>query len=151
RHLQAAWTCRAWERSDILFGGIVAAHACQKDQRIKACLNEDGAIAKQPYFLDARGWGMNQPFMLIERAPHTEPPSDQELAKMKLSRERVNELLKRLDSRRDRVLHATGKGTYRVVLQSSDTSHMDFSDVGILGARTAAEREKKERVLAIVR
>src|SRR5262249_23324327 len=27
------------------FGGIAAAHACQKDERIKACLNEDGAVA----------------------------------------------------------------------------------------------------------
>src|SRR5262249_29814364 len=31
------------------FGGIAAAHACQKDQRIKACLNQDGAVAMQPY------------------------------------------------------------------------------------------------------
>src|ERR1044071_8380732 len=38
------------------FGGIAAAHACQTDQRIKACLNQDGAVASQPYFLDVRRW-----------------------------------------------------------------------------------------------
>jgi pimeloyl-ACP methyl ester carboxylesterase len=132
------------------FGGIVAAHACQKDERIKACLNQDGAVAKQPYLLDARGWGMDQAFMLIERAPRTEPPSDQELAEMNLTRDRANALLDRLNSRRDRELHATAKGTYLVVLQSNGTSHMDFSDLGVLGARTPAEQETKQRVLAVV-
>src|SRR5262249_21368780 len=92
------------------FGGIAAAHACQTDQRIKACLNQDGAVASQPYFLVVRRWGMDQPFMLIERAFRTDPPSDQELAAMKLTRERVNEIRKRLDALRDRALRATGKG-----------------------------------------
>jgi len=133
------------------FGGIAAAHACQKDQRIKACLNEDGAVANQPYFLDVRGWGMDQPFMLIERASRTEPPSEQELAAMKLTRERVNEIRKRLDSRRDGALRATGKRTYRVVLQRNGTSHMDFSDLTVLGAGIPVEQEKGERVLVVVR
>jgi predicted dienelactone hydrolase len=132
------------------FGGIVAAHACQKDERLKACLNEDGAVAMQPYFLDARGWGMDQAFMLIERAPRIEPPSDQELAEMKLTRDRVHELLDRLNSRRDRAFRAAAKGTYRVVLQRNPTSHMDFSDLGVLGAATPVEQETKERVLAAV-
>jgi pimeloyl-ACP methyl ester carboxylesterase len=132
------------------FGGIVSAHACQKDERIKACLNQDGAVAMQPYFLDARGWGMNQAFMLIERAPRIEPPSDQELAEMKLTRERAHQLLDQLNSSRDRALRATGGGTYRVLLQRKATSHMDFSDLGVLGAGTPVEQETKERTLAAV-
>ena len=72
------------------FGGIAAARACQKDPRFKACLNEDGSIARQPYLLDTRGWGMDQAFMLIERLPRTDPPSEQELAEMNLTRERVD-------------------------------------------------------------
>jgi hypothetical protein len=132
------------------FGGIAAAHACQKDWRIKACLNQDGAVASQPYFLDPRGWGMDQPFMLIERAFRMEPPSDEELAAMKLTRERVNEIRKRLDSRRDLALRATGSGTYRVVLRRNGTSHMDFSDLKVLGAATRGEFEVGERVLAAV-
>src|SRR5262249_47250840 len=114
------------------FGGIAAAHACQTDQRIKACLNQDGAVASQPYFLDVRRWGMDQPFMLIERALRTDPPSDQELAAMKLTRERVNEIRKRLDARRDRALRATGKGAYLIILRRQGTSHMDFSDLQML-------------------
>jgi predicted dienelactone hydrolase len=133
------------------FGGIAAAHACQKDQRIKACLNQDGAVAMQPYFPDARGWGMDQAFMLIERGQRMEPPSDQELAQMKLTRERVNEIRKRLDANRDRVLRATGKGAYRVVLQRSVTTHTDFTDLQVLGAPTSDERETRERIMAVVR
>src|SRR5262249_12542356 len=37
------------------FGGIVAAHACQIDRRLKACLNQDGLSAFAPYYLDERG------------------------------------------------------------------------------------------------
>jgi len=132
------------------FGGIAAAHACQKDQRFKACLNEDGAVAMQPYFLDARGWGMDQAFMLIERAPRKEPPSDQELAEMKLTRERADQLLKRLNMNRDRALHATARGAYRVVLQTRATTHMDFSDLQVLGAPTDQERETRGRTLAVI-
>jgi hypothetical protein len=52
------------------FGGVVAAHACHKDQRIKTCLKQDGAMSMKPFYLDVQGWGMNQAFMLIERPPN---------------------------------------------------------------------------------
>lgn len=133
------------------FGGIAAARACQKDQRIQACLNQDGAVAMAPFYLDAQGWGMDQPFMLIERAPRAEPPSDQELAGMKVSRSRAAEIVERLKANRDRVLRSTAKGSYLVLLQRAATAHMDFSDLRILGARDHAEMEARERVLTVVR
>jgi hypothetical protein len=132
------------------FGGIAAAHACQKDPRIKACLNQDGAVANQPYFLDVRGWGMDQAFGLIERSTRTDPPTDQELAAMKLTRVRVTEIRNKLDSRRDRALRNTGKGTILVALQRGGTSHMDFSDLQVVGAGTRAEYEMREHVLSVV-
>ena len=49
------------------FGGMAAAHACELDRRFEACLNEDGLVTKRPFYLDARGWGMDQAFMLILR------------------------------------------------------------------------------------
>ncbi len=133
------------------FGGIAAAHACQKDRRIKACLNQDGAVAMRPFYLDARSWGMDQAFMLMERAPRTDPPSDQELAEMNVTRERANEIRSRLNEYKDRVLRSTGTGSYRVVLQRSKTTHMDFSDLPILGARDRDEAETRARVLEVVR
>jgi predicted dienelactone hydrolase len=62
------------------FGGIAAAHACQIDRRLKACLDEDGVVAKKPLYLDARGWGLDQSFMLILRDPPTRRLSDAEVA-----------------------------------------------------------------------
>jgi hypothetical protein len=115
---------------------MAAAHACQVDRRIKACLNQDGANAFQPFPLDTRGWGMDQPFMLIERAPETTPPSDQALAEMKLTRQRLDELLARLRHGHDAALQSTGRGSYRVVLDGTKTTHMDFSDLPFLGARS---------------
>jgi hypothetical protein len=103
------------------------------------------------WIMASRGWGMDQPFMLFARAQRMEPLSDQELAQMKFTRERVNEIRKRLDSNRDRVLRATGKGAYRVVLQRSVTTHMDFTDLQVLGAPTKDKAETRERMMAVVR
>lgn len=132
------------------FGGIVAAHACQRDQRIKACLNQDGAMGMKPFYLDVHGWGMNQAFMLIERPPNREPLTDNDLAAMKLTRERALELIERLNSPRDRALRATGRGSYRVLLRRSVTTHMDFSDLTLLSAQDSIQRKQRMRVLAVV-
>ena len=132
-------------------GGMAAAHACQIDRRIKACLNQDGAAAMKPFYLDARGWGMDQPFMLIERAPRTTPPSDQELAAMKLTRPQADQLIARLRHDMDATLRSTAQGSYRVVLETAPTTHEDFTDLPFLGAPTASEADTRARILAVVR
>jgi hypothetical protein len=132
-------------------GGISAAHACQIDRRIKACLNQDGAAAMKPFYLDARGWGMDQPFMLMERAPRTVPPGDQELAAMKLTRPQADELISRLRHDKEATLRSTAQGSYRVVLDSGPTTHGDFTDLPFLGASTASEADTRARILGVVR
>ena len=42
-------------------------------------------------------------------------------------------------------------GSYRVVLQSATTTHMDFSDLPVLGARDPVEAEMRAHVLEVVR
>jgi pimeloyl-ACP methyl ester carboxylesterase len=133
------------------FGGIAAAHACQEDLRIKACLNQDGEVGMRPFYLDGHGWGMDQAFMFIERAPPMDPPSDNDLEEMKVTRERAYEIMARLKAYKGRVLRSTGKGAYHVTLQSRTTTHMDFSDLPVLGARDGAEAKTRERVLEVVR
>jgi predicted dienelactone hydrolase len=133
------------------FGGIAAAHACQKDRRFKACLNQDGAVAMRPFLQDARGWGMDQAFMLMERAPRNTPPTEAELEQMKITRQQASDLVARLKANKDRVLRSTGMGSYHVVLQSATTTHTDFSDLSALGARDPAEAEMRAHVLAVVR
>ena len=133
------------------FGGVAAAHACQLDRRFKACLNEDGLIAEKPFYLDVRGWGMDQAFMLIVRYAPRPRLSDDELAKMKMTRQRVEQIAARLDEYQERALRSTGKGSYRVRLRNEMTSHMDFSDLPILAARDASEEAKRTSILAVVR
>jgi len=133
------------------FGGIAAAHACQLDRRFKACLNEDGVVAKKPLFLDARGWAMDQAFMLILHDPPTRRLSEEQVAQMKMPRQRIEALVKRLDADQEAALRNTGKGSYRVRLRSEKISHMDFSDLPLLGSHDAADAEKRAAILATAR
>jgi hypothetical protein len=114
-------------------------------------LNEDGVVAKRPFFLDVRGWAMDQAFMLILHDPPTRPLSDQQVAQMKMPRQRIEAIVKRLDADQEAALRNTGTGSYRVRLRSEKTSHMDFSDLPLLGAHDPSDAEKRAAILATVR
>jgi predicted dienelactone hydrolase len=133
------------------FGGVAAAQACQSDRRFKACLNEDGLAGMQPFDVNGGGWSKDQGFMLIQRAGESGPPPDEELAKMKITRERADELIARLHRDHDAALQAVAGGSYEMVLEKSKTTHMDFTDLPLLGAGTTADAEARERVVATVR
>jgi len=133
------------------FGGIAAAHACQLDQRFKACLNEDGVVAKRPLFLDNRGWAMDQAFMLILHDPPTRSLTDEQVAEMKMPRQRVEALVRKVDADQEAALRNEGKGSYRVRLRSEKVAHMDFSDLPLLGAHDRSDAEKHAAILATVR
>jgi Platelet-activating factor acetylhydrolase, isoform II len=132
-------------------GGQAAAHACQIDRRLRACLNQDGLSAFAPYYLDEHGWGMDQPFMLIERSPETDPPSDEELGAMKMTRAQVEKILVKLKERHDATLRSTGKTSYWVVLRNKTTAHADFTDLPLLQARDTAEARTRARLLDVIR
>ena len=133
------------------FGGVAAAHACQKEQRIRACLNQDGAMGMKPFYLDVRGWGMNQAFMLMERPPNRGPLSDADLSELRLTRARAMNLIGRLNADRDRTMRNNGTGSYRVLLRREVTTHGDFSDLQVLTARNNAELALRLRVLMLIR
>ena len=133
------------------FGGIAAGHACQLERRLKACLNEDGVVAKRPLFLDARGWAIDQAFMLILHDPPTRPLTAEQVAQMKMPRQRIEALVKKLDAEQEAALRNTGKGSYRVRLRSDKVSHMDFSDLPLLGVHDRVDAEKRFAILATVR
>lgn len=133
------------------FGGIAAAHACQLDRRFKACLNEDGVVAKRPLFLDGRGWAMDQAFMLILHDPPTRPLTDEQVVQMKMPRQRIEALVRKLDADQEAALRNTGQGSYRVRLRSEKVSHMDFSDLPLLAASDRVNAEELSDILATVR
>src|SRR5256714_1749996 len=132
-------------------GGQAAAHACQVDRRLRACLNQDGLSGFAPYYLDGSGWGMDQAFMLMARAPRQDPPKDEELAAMKMTRQQAEALLERLKARQEATLRRTGKGSYVVVFESKTTTHADFGDLPLLQSRSRDEAEKRARFVGVVR
>jgi len=94
---------------------------------------------------------MDQAFMLILHDPPTRPLTDEQVAQMKMPRQRIEALVKKLDAEQEAALRNTGKGSYRVRLRSDKVSHMDFSDLPLLGARDRVDAEKRLAILATVR
>ena len=132
-------------------GGQAAAHACQIEPRLRACLNQDGLAAFAPYYLDSRGWGMTQSFMLIVRNTPREQPSPEELAAMHMTLEQAQQLLAKLAARQDASLRRTGGGAYRVLIDAAKTTHADFGDLPFLQSKTPSEAERHAQILESVR
>ena len=134
-------------------GGQAAATACQLEPRLRACLNQDGLSAMAPYYLDSKGWGMDQAFMLIVRNPPREELKDEELAAMKMTRSQIDFVLARLDARQAAALFNTGGGGWRVLIEAGPgtTTHADFTDLPLLQSTTDAEAETRARMLGTVR
>lgn len=102
-------------------GGMTAAEACMKDQRVKACANLDGVVNAMPAYDDA-GHGPVQPFLFVEkplRAMKGEKPED---AKRRVAflRQRGNKMLAGVQSGR----------SYRVTVDGA--THATFSDEEII-------------------
>jgi len=132
-------------------GGQAAAHACQIEQRLRACLNQDGLSAFAPYYLNGDGWGMDQAFMLIVRNTPRELPTKEDLAALGMTLSQANDLLSRLDTRQDATLRNTGRGAYRVLLEAAATTHADFTDLPFLQSTTPDEAETRARIIGTVR
>lgn len=60
------------------------------------------------------------------------------------------QIVARADEYQETALRNTGKGSYRVRLRSEMTTHMDFSDLALLGAHDRAEAERRAGVLEVV-
>ena len=103
-----------------------------------------------PYYLDSRGWGMDQAFMLIVREGPTSPPTDAQLSQMQMTRAQLDALLVRLRDRQETALSRTGGGSYRVTLDRGRTTHADFGDLSLLNVPTDRDASHKRRVLSVV-
>jgi dienelactone hydrolase len=102
-------------------GAEFAARACQRDSRIKACVDLDGAmvpVAALPIYDDDRT--MRQPLLFLEAyhpANQMGGPPDQMANYEKIKQEQLQELR---------------PGSYDVVLHSPGIAHPSFSDVPLL-------------------
>ena len=70
---------------------------------------------------------------------------------MKMSRQRLEQIVARIDAYQETALRSTGKGSYRVRLRNNITTHMDLSDLPVLGARDRVDGKRRAAILAVVR
>jgi hypothetical protein len=130
-------------------GGDAAARACQLDSRIKACSNQVGSLRYSPFELDKRGYGLSQPFLLIERGALPAVPFEGELVSNRKVQSKEELFQKRMQARQDSLLARTG-GAYRIRLVANKTSDMSFSDVPMLKASSADEWKEHAQTLRAI-
>ena len=113
-------------------GGRSAARACQIDDRIKACLNQDGNTGWQPFWLDQSGRSLKQPFMMVD---HLDPdPPEEAFAPMGTTREvYVRRRSARQAEARQKLYGTVEGGSYHVKIKTPGVSHNSFSDIRLLG------------------
>jgi len=104
----------------------------------------------QPFDADGGTWAGNQRFMLIQRAGDPGPPPEKDLAEMKITRQRAEDLLAQLNRDQDAAMRRVG-ASYRVVLDRTTTTHADFTDLPLLAAQTEDGAMARARVVTVVR
>ena len=110
-------------------GGVVALRSCQLDNRVKACLSDDGMYDRKPFFSLSRG-GVEQPFLVL--AESNPGLSDQTLASTHMTRaEFVAEEMKPEGLTR-RMYEASNGGSYLVIVATPDVDHMSFTDLPLV-------------------
>jgi predicted dienelactone hydrolase len=126
-------------------GGFAAPHACLLDQRFRACLNLDG-YRLTPAVMEK---GIRQPYMHIEEiAPWDPPPTDEELAKAKETREQANAKALAEEQEREATFRRMSSGAYLVVVKGA--KHISFTDVAYISpARYSDIAINAERALTI--
>ncbi len=113
-------------------GGRSAARACQLDARIKACLNQDGNMGWQPFWLDESGNSMRQPYMTLDHLD-ADPP-EEVFSKMGTTREQyVARRSARQAEARKKLYETVAGGSYHVTIRTPGVSHNSFLDVRQLG------------------
>jgi hypothetical protein len=113
-------------------GGRSAARACQLDDRIKACLNQDGSWSWHPFWLDQSGRSLKQPFLMLD---HLDPdPTDEVFRKMGTTREQyVGRRMARQAEAREKLYATVAGGSYHVTIKTPGVSHNSFLDIRQLG------------------
>jgi hypothetical protein len=116
-------------------GGMAAALACQLDVRIKACLNQDGAMGNLPFDRDARGFTMSHPFLYLTRPYNRPAVTDSLIASLQTTRAELMTHLDWIQSRPDSLFAEMPQG-WRVTLRLAGMGHMGFSDEPLIEAGT---------------
>jgi hypothetical protein len=130
-------------------GGLAAAMACQRDVRLKACLNMDGGTLGGPFFPPARNAHMKSAFMWFVR--FKPEPSDEQLQGWKMTRQQWDQNRDRIYSRVNGYFRSIDSNSYRVTL-GGGAVHLTFSDLPLNSSQLDLETVAlRFRLLRIVR
>ncbi len=124
-------------------GGITAAEAAIDDPRFKAVVNLDGHARSLTFLPDADGNGPRQPF--AELTDKGRPPTDQDLARMKMGREEFNRQMALSSQRANGGLRTIAGGSFRVTIDG--VRHQSFSDMAVWDPGTPDERNRRMQII----
>jgi len=111
-------------------GARVAAHLCQTEAQVQACLNMDGFAGFQPFF--AREDSVfSKAFAMIHMA--IPDPTDEQLARAGSSREEMLREKARQRNAGIRLFESVRPGSVEVTISTAGFHHGSFTDLPILG------------------
>jgi hypothetical protein len=132
----------AWGHS---FGGRAAPHACQRDARIKACLNADGLGPDGPIFVYEGTALPAQPFMWME--VHHEAPTEAQLAPYGITRREWEKNHQVQIATNEQQLRACPGGSFHVTISTPGIDHMSFTDLPFISAKTKQQTDEASLAL----
>lgn len=130
------------------FGGRAAAHACQLDSRIKACLDHDGSGAEGPIFPYENASMPSQPFLWIE--PFHNPPTDEQLSSFHVTREAWDKDHAEQWANSEKELKACSGGSYHLTVNLPGIEHFSFTDRPLIEAKSQEDTDKTTHALEAI-
>lgn len=126
-------------------GGLAVVRACERDTRIRACINQDADIAGSP-FIETPAESLRQPLLFFTAATSNVfrdsfvRPSDEELARMKTTRVQYDQDVARVQKNQNDAMSRVSGGSYRALIDISTFIHRTFSDLTLLEAHYDASK-----------
>jgi dienelactone hydrolase len=126
-------------------GGMTAIRACQRDDRIKACVNQDGGTADGIFLQYPSASQLTQPFAFIEATPLSTftDLTEQQLAERGVTRSAWTKYVDGILATRERQLRSSRAGSYHIELFAPGMNHGSFGDTML----SAATPESAQRAL----
>lgn len=127
-------------------GARAAATACQTDSRIR--LNEGALDRGFPFWADAQGRSMKQPFLMVSRpVVFPESPTEEELAKLRMTREQFHATVADIL----RFWQSIEGGASWVQIKSDTFQHNSFADSSVLAPKDPAKSRSARVDLDLIR
>jgi hypothetical protein len=123
----------SWRRVGALghsAGARVAAHLCQTETRVSACLNLDGFAGFQPFFAED-GSVFSKAFAMIHMV--IPDPTDEQLARTTTTREQMLNEKARQRNAGIRLFESVRSGSVEVTVSTPGFHHGSFTDLPIIG------------------